>query len=413
MNRQYIGARYVPAFYNGNNGIEWESGVFYEPLTIVGYLGSSYTSRKPVPSSIGNPRNNAEYWAETGNYNAQIQEYIDIVLNNIGTGTENVILLADSYGDYTSAGTHYSWTEHIINTIPNIKFTNISKGSRGFAYNPEVGTFLDALRSANIEKADSVTRIIVAGGANDMVGLAGGYITNVQLNNAIAEFVEYANGHFKNAIVSIGCIGNYYNSIQSVKNVYNSYKKCVEYGASYIENSEYVLNNTHLLDNSGIHPTSEGFNKLNNFMTEYVLSGHASVYNGDYTRQYSLAPNVESIASELIGIKQWNGEYFYYTKSNNNTITFKDTLPNFTTKQDILLYTYGDYSLPVQTGYLELGYIPANIVYSDDSFDYVDMLLYILDRKVYIQYNSLLVGSAENKSVKKILTALGRWSILT
>lgn len=70
---QYIGARYVPNFYLNSQGTpDWESGVAYEPLTIVTYNNNSYTSRKPVPAEIGNPSANTEYWAQTGVYNAQI-----------------------------------------------------------------------------------------------------------------------------------------------------------------------------------------------------------------------------------------------------------------------------------------------------------------------------------------------------
>lgn len=70
---QYIGARYVPTFYLNSLGTpEWESGVAYEPLTIVTYNNNSYTSRKPVPAEVGNPSANPEYWAQTGVYNAQI-----------------------------------------------------------------------------------------------------------------------------------------------------------------------------------------------------------------------------------------------------------------------------------------------------------------------------------------------------
>lgn len=77
---QYIGARYVPKFYLNSNGTpEWESGVAYEPLTIVTYNNNSYTSRKPVPAEVGNPSANAEYWAQTGVYNAQIGELSDRV----------------------------------------------------------------------------------------------------------------------------------------------------------------------------------------------------------------------------------------------------------------------------------------------------------------------------------------------
>lgn len=65
---QYIGARYVPLF----DGI-WDANKEYEPLTIVSYLGASYTSRQAVP--VGVPIDNEAYWALTGNYNSQIEQY--------------------------------------------------------------------------------------------------------------------------------------------------------------------------------------------------------------------------------------------------------------------------------------------------------------------------------------------------
>lgn len=77
---QYIGARYVPKFYENSDGTnEWRSGVIYEPLTIVTYNGNSYTSKKPVPANIGNPSANPDYWVATGSYNSQIEQLTEIV----------------------------------------------------------------------------------------------------------------------------------------------------------------------------------------------------------------------------------------------------------------------------------------------------------------------------------------------
>lgn len=67
---QYIGARYVPVFADP---IEWDSARAYEPLTIVLYQGNSFTTRQYTPSGID--INNEAFWAETGNYNAQIELY--------------------------------------------------------------------------------------------------------------------------------------------------------------------------------------------------------------------------------------------------------------------------------------------------------------------------------------------------
>ena len=68
--REYIGARYVPLFADP---LEWDNQRTYEPLTIVLYQGASYTSRQAVPKNIDILNN--EYWALTGNYNAQVEQY--------------------------------------------------------------------------------------------------------------------------------------------------------------------------------------------------------------------------------------------------------------------------------------------------------------------------------------------------
>ena len=67
---QYVGARYVPLFANP---AQWSSEREYEPLTIVLYQGNSFTSMQYVP--IGIDINNEEFWAQTGNYNAQVEQY--------------------------------------------------------------------------------------------------------------------------------------------------------------------------------------------------------------------------------------------------------------------------------------------------------------------------------------------------
>lgn len=68
--RQYVGARYVPVFADP---LEWSDTIGYEPLTVVLHEGNSYTSRQSVP--VGIDINNTAYWAESGNYNAQIEAY--------------------------------------------------------------------------------------------------------------------------------------------------------------------------------------------------------------------------------------------------------------------------------------------------------------------------------------------------
>ena len=64
----YVGHRYVPKIFG-----EWDNSQLYEPLSIVQYQGNSFTSRQYVPTGV--EITNEEYWASTGNYNAQIEFY--------------------------------------------------------------------------------------------------------------------------------------------------------------------------------------------------------------------------------------------------------------------------------------------------------------------------------------------------
>lgn len=68
INRQYVGARYVPKIMG-----EWNKALQYEALSVVTYMGNSFTSKVPVPANI--EINNTNYWINTGNYNAQVENY--------------------------------------------------------------------------------------------------------------------------------------------------------------------------------------------------------------------------------------------------------------------------------------------------------------------------------------------------
>ena len=150
---QYVGARYVPKFYENSLGTsEWQSGVIYEPLTIVTYNGNSYTSKKYVPANIGDPSHNTAYWVATGTYNQQIQDLSDRVSAIepvVETDNERmeflseyilnkkIVIFGDSYADED-----IQWSTTIDN-VWTFKFreiveafgatvTNYSRSSRGW-----------------------------------------------------------------------------------------------------------------------------------------------------------------------------------------------------------------------------------------------------------------------------------------
>ena len=73
INRQYVGARYVPKIMG-----EWNKTLQYEALSVVTYMGNSFTSKVPVPANV--EIDNTNYWVNTANYNAQVEEYRKVTL---------------------------------------------------------------------------------------------------------------------------------------------------------------------------------------------------------------------------------------------------------------------------------------------------------------------------------------------
>lgn len=97
---EYTGMRYVPVFADPP---EWSSANSYEPLEIVIHEGNSYTSKTFVP--VGIDISNSAYWALTGNYNAQVEQYRQEVLAFDGRITKNANDIAKNANDIAAVKT--------------------------------------------------------------------------------------------------------------------------------------------------------------------------------------------------------------------------------------------------------------------------------------------------------------------
>ena len=93
--RNYVGARYVPKFADP---VEWQANTYYEAMVIVTYNNSSYTSKVPVPPTVGNPAENSKYWALTGNYNAQLQYVSNSLASHVGNTSNPHNVTAEQLG---------------------------------------------------------------------------------------------------------------------------------------------------------------------------------------------------------------------------------------------------------------------------------------------------------------------------
>ena len=207
-NNIYIGNRYVPIFADP---VEWDSLRSYDALMIVTYLGTSYTSKKPVP--VGIPLSNKEYWVVTGNYNAQVAQLSDDVdglttsVNNLSSSVAQISSdISDINGDISDINGDISDINNDI-TTSNSEITKLKNSdnltNRVFAFigdsfndpahawcfTESLATRLDAtiynyshdgsgftrgnpaflgeLQTALTEHGSTLTDIIIYGGNND------------------------------------------------------------------------------------------------------------------------------------------------------------------------------------------------------------------------------------------------------
>lgn len=228
MVRQYIGARYVPKFYENSAGTsEWRSGVIYEPLTIVTWNGNSYTSKNTVPAEIGDPSANPTYWVATGIFNQQVESLredletlsgvVDANTQQIGNmeprlsriDDRKVIFIGDSFCDGNVGGSGLSHGIYSVFTArasltDGVNAKLYSKGGAGFIANAQGKTFMDLAMDAVADGSldpDEVSEIIIATAGND-----GGQSMG-DINAAKSAVFDYLHANYPYAIIYIAVVG--------------------------------------------------------------------------------------------------------------------------------------------------------------------------------------------------------------
>ena len=310
---QYIGARYVPKFFENSDGTEeWRAGVEYEPLTIVTYNSNSYTSKKPVPSNIGNPSDNPSYWVSTGVYNAQVEqlrqdvlqykadaeEAIDETNERIDNlGQRKVIMITDSYADagrggfakgiYTTFCTYAGLTDE----------TNAwcyAKGGAGMAGAGQGVTFsglADSAISAHSADAAEITDVFIAGGANDQDQ------TTADINNAKDPLFNKIHAAFPNAKIYIAMCAGFIPAAQR-KLLMNKVRYVYYNGLP----NKYIIPvmNAHLpmmifnRFSDHVHPNAAGCTMIGKLLADVYRTGNTY---GDFGTEYQSPANCNTPSS--------------------------------------------------------------------------------------------------------------------
>ena len=304
--RQYIGARYVPTFYtNPYGGNDWKPNTQYEALTIVTDGINSYTSRKPVPSNIGRPSENPEYWVSTGIYNSQVEEYRQEVekLNKTVAEieTRKAIFIGDSFmvtGVQNQLAKYFKITTpyYYGNTGAGYVRTNPSGEPHG-NYNFE-GLIEKAYNEIG-EDANNIDYIFIYGGINDSDSSIS---VNDVSTRSLATFNK-AITRFPNAKIVVACnSGKSAISVEYDKKITNILANAVSVGCIALPGVEHCLYNmSNLVDTDNVHPNSGGCGVIAQCIYNY-LNGCDSLnrkyyykVNGNYTGTIVVKVNREDV----------------------------------------------------------------------------------------------------------------------
>lgn len=394
--RQYIGARYVPLFADP---AEWDNTKTYEPLTIVLHEGNSYTSRQYVPTGIDISNN--EYWALTGNYNAQVEAYrnevaqYDARINDVQTqATTNkqdivtinttiqtiqnttvqtientpIVFIGDSttqgYGATTPATDR--WATKICNYF-HAEQHNYAVGGSGFTVNgqAENGRFdLQAQTAANDNRFDhtKVRLIFISGGVNDNLTT----IDTTAKTNAKICLTTLRNA-FPNAKIMtiIGVSGNLEYGRHSLGDIgiinrIPYYRDMVQYmqqqNCATIDGWRLISTNIRMQATDRVHPNTNGHAYIAGQILNTLLGGTITYEDSNYVW------DLTSYSS---------GDSSLYIQCQQNTITLQGRL-NYTFKENDIGYgtQYGTATLITLPNFMRFTraiYVPS-AVYTNNFF---------------------------------------------
>lgn len=335
--RQYVGARYVPTFANP---IQWDNQRIYEPLTMVTYLNNTYTSKKPVPQGVD--INDKEYWALTGNYNAQVEQYRQEVetLNQRVTDVnyKNVIIIGDSYGVASAdwgATTPYPVLVKQYLGYDDTKFYYKALDGAGFAN----GLFLSNLKSVNVLTPINITDIYVLGGWNDQIGrseITGTPITPEMVTNAMTEFRNYCWEKYPNANVHVIFLAWRFGeklpgTFWQTKHLYlnaNKFDFICHTMMQYVCHNKAFMGRGEYYD----HPNQLGQEAIANALANTIKNGDSAIIY-----DFAVQPSQFKLANNI----NWNGNdsgIFVFQQFLNNSVIHNE----FFVPGDNLLITHTD-----------------------------------------------------------------------
>lgn len=331
INRQYVGARYVPKVMG-----EWNKALQYEALSIVTYAGNSFTSKVPVPANID--ISNKTYWINTGNYNAQVEAYRQQtsqlenhlnseIIDRKNDTKDNILWIGDSY----SVNYNHKLPNGVRYMLNAKNWYEYSKGGAGFAGAWAGASFNDLIEQAKNEMSASqkemIKHVYIVGGANDSS------FDWTNLKTKVVSTVQNARNSFPNAEVCFIFASCAYDTYQDLftktKNMANdNYVPCIfAMPYYYLTGAFYNTDNLHFTEEATNYIISVISNLLcgSSYIPTVAANLSKACFEGWKTNnqlQISAPTGTLKISAPYIMLSKDNTEAFSKDQY-NNTILLK------------------------------------------------------------------------------------------
>lgn len=364
INRQYVGARYVPKIMG-----EWNKALQYEALSVVTHLGNSFTSRVPVPANID--ITNTDYWVNTGNYNSQVEAYRqetaqvksalnNEIINRKNDSKDNILWIGDSY----SVNYNHKLPNGVRDMLNAKNWYEYSKGGAGFAGAWAGASFNDLIEQAKKELSDTQKEMIkyvyIVGGANDSS------FNWTTLKPKVISTAQNAKNSFPNAqvcfIYASCAFDTYHDLLVKTKNICNdNYMPCIfALPYYYLTGSFYNADNLHFTEEATNYIISVISNLIcgSNYIPTATIKMSSSCFEGWGTSgqiQVSAANGVLDISSPYCYLSKSTVEAFEKDQYNNTILlkskpisdTVRDVFPLVPTRLSVNMrindVDYSDY----------------------------------------------------------------------
>ena len=418
----YLSLKAVPAGIDISNGDYWF--LIYSYNSDLSTLDARVTALEGTVSNLSGRMTTAEgNITSLGNRLTAAESDIKAIRD---WSQRSVLFIGDSYLTGYNGSTNVKTYADYINDYLNFK--NYYKSAiSGCGFGTSVGNYyLTAIENWLTGKStavkNSITDVFILGGYNDKDSSVDDIATGTYgINNTVA----YIRANLPNAQITIGFLGRaLYTPVAmtfaKMQRTVKAYRKgAIQQGAHYLEGSELCLHDYTLFSSDNIHPTSEGYNQLGDYLTclllgkdfDYMYTDSSfGGLNVDFTgSSFSALPTsiYQGITRNAVTLDSYGGQHTFTTPIASWQAAYSNEIliGNFKTGAQ------KNYFMPKYTVYMQ---VPVSIQHSGGVSNVNGVLAFTPDGDLKIAINALQSGSWNFEtftSVSKIMIGKGTVNI--